>query len=359
MSGSKGDAAAKIIVILLIAVFLGTAAYSMLRENSAPAAGPVSSGGPPGAGSAAAGPASSGGPPGAGSAAAGPGQESGRQRGQGAGGEGQGAAGQRPQANAITVSAKTLERESIQQLIKLNGDVSSQSEVSVFPDTSGKIIRILKNLGDTVRQGDVIAYIDPSRPGSAYIESPVISPVGGTITSLPVTGGLTVSPSTVIAAIGSLDKLKITIYVAEKYSAYLRQNLPAYVSFTSAPGIEFGALVSMVSPVVNNKNRTIETTLNLVSQDSRIKEGMFASVRLIIREEKNTLVIPRSAIKDYNGEDTVYIIDEENLARRVPVTVGLTNDAEAQILTGLNPGDRVITAGAVTDGSPVRIAASL
>ncbi|MDR2184102.1 MAG: efflux RND transporter periplasmic adaptor subunit [Treponema sp.] len=248
--------------------------------------------------------------------------------------------------------------ESIQQVIKLNGDVSSQSEVSVFPDTSGKIIRILKNLGDPVRQGEAIAYIDPSRPGSAYIESPVVSPVGGTITSLPVTGGLTVSPSTVIAVIGALDKLKITIYVAEKYSVYLRQNLPAYVSFSSAPGEEFKASVSTVSPVVNNKNRTIETTLNLVSQDPRIKEGMFASVRLVIREEKDTLVIPRSAVKDYNGEDTVYIIDEENLARRVPVTLGLTNDSEAQVTAGLKSGDRVITAGAVTDGSPVRIAAA-
>jgi multidrug efflux pump subunit AcrA (membrane-fusion protein) len=260
-----------------------------------------------------------------------------------------------PAANAITVSAKIMERESIQQVIKLNGDVSSQSAVSVFPDTSGKIIRILKNLGDTVRQGEIIAYVDPSRPGAAYVESPVISPVEGTITSLPVTGGLTVSPSTVIATIGSLDKLKITIYVAEKYSAYLRQNLPAYVAFTSSPGIEYNAWVSSVSPVVNNKNRTIETTLNLASQDLRIKEGMFAAVRLVIREERNTLVIPRSAIKDYNGEDTVYIIDEEETARRVPVTVGLTNDSEAQILSGFNPGDRVITAGAVTDGSPVRI----
>jgi multidrug efflux pump subunit AcrA (membrane-fusion protein) len=272
--------------------------------------------------------------------------------GQAGGGQSQAA------ANAITVSAKTMVGESIQQVIKLNGDVSSQSEVSVFPDTSGKIIRILRALGDTVRQGDVIAYIDPSRPGSAYIESPVLAPVGGTITSLPVTGGLTVSPSTVIATIGSLDKLKITIYVAEKYSPYLRQDLPAYVSFTSTPGIEFDAQVSMVSPVVNNKNRTIETTLNLASQDPSVKEGMFASVRLVIREEKDTLVIPRSAIKDYNGEDTVYIIDEENLARRVPVTVGLTNDSEAQIVSGLNSGDRVITAGAVTDGSPVRIAAA-
>ncbi|MDR2102165.1 MAG: efflux RND transporter periplasmic adaptor subunit [Treponema sp.] len=359
MTGNKGDTAAKIIVIILIAAFLGTAAYSMLKGNSASpgampygaagrsAGGQVPPGGPGQAGAQTAG--AQGGQPGA---PGGPGQAGvpGNQGGQNRSSQ--------PAANAITVSAKIMERESIQQVIKLNGDVSSQSAVSVFPETSGKIIRILKNLGDTVRQGDIIAYVDPSRPGAAYIESPVISPVAGTITSLPVTGGLTVSPSTVIAVIGSLDKLKITIYVAEKYSAYLRQNLPAYVSFMASPEMEYNAWVSSVSPVVNSKNRTIETTLNLASQDLRIKEGMFAAVRLVIREERNTLVIPRSAIKDYNGEDTVYIIDGENTARRVPVTVGLTNDSDAQILSGLNPGDRVITAGAVTEGSPVRIAAA-
>jgi multidrug efflux pump subunit AcrA (membrane-fusion protein) len=344
MTGSKGDTAAKIIVIMLIMAFLGIAAYSMLGGNSGPAGGLAYAGMAPAGQGGRVQEGQSGRP------AAPPG---------GQGPVGQGSTGQnrgpQPALNAITVSAKTIEGESIQQLIKLNGDVSSQSVVSVFPDTSGKIIRILKNLGDTVRQGETIAYVDPSRPGAAYVESPVVSPVEGTITSLPVTDGLTVSPSTAIATIGSLDRLKITIYVAEKYSAYLRQNLPAYVSFSSAPGVEFSAQVSTVSPVVNNRNRTIETTLNLAAQDPRIKEGMFASVRLVIREERNTIVIPRSAIKDYNGEDTVYIIDEEGMARRVPVRIGLTNDLEAQILSGLNFGDQVITAGAVTDGSPVRV----
>jgi multidrug efflux pump subunit AcrA (membrane-fusion protein) len=341
MAVSKGDVIARVLVIILIAVFLGIAAFTMLKGGSAPAGGS----GMPASGQGAA--------PAAGGQA-----QTGQSRSQGQQGQAGGNAGRQVAANAITVSVKTLTREPIQQVIKLNGDVSSQSEVSIFPDTSGKIVRILKNLGDTVRQGETIAYIDPSRPGASYVESPVICNVSGTITSLPVTEGLTVSQSTAIAVVGSLDKLKITIYVAEKYSAYLRQNLPAYVSFTSAPGVEFTARVSTVSPIVNNKNRTIETTLNLSSQDAHIKEGMFASVRLVIREERNSLVIPRSAIKDYNGDDTVYLIDENNMARRVPIKIGLTNDLEAQIIEGLNLGDRVITAGAVTDGSPVRIAAS-
>jgi multidrug efflux pump subunit AcrA (membrane-fusion protein) len=310
---NKGDRIAKVIVIILIAVFFGIAAFNMLGAKKLPAAGNA--------------PAASGG--------------GGRQGG-----------------NAITVSAKTLQKETIRQIVKLNGDVSSQSEVNVMPDTSGKITRIVKNLGDTVQRGEVIAYIDPSRAGQSYEENPVISPVAGTITSLPFTTGSTVSQAAVVAVIGSLDNLKITIYVAEKYSAYLRRGLPAIVSFTSAPGEEFAASVSAISPVVNNKNRTIETTLLLNRKDGRIKQGMFASVHLVIREEKNALVIPRTAVKNYNGETTVYIVDENNIARRIPIDVGLTNDSDAQIISGLKEGDRVITAGSITDGSSVRIIAA-
>jgi HlyD family secretion protein len=79
---------------------------------------------------------------------------------------------------------------------------------------------------------------------------------------------------------------------------------------------------------------------------------------LVIREESGVLVIPRAAVKNYNGAPTVYIIDENNLAHRVPVTLGLTNDSEVQVIEGLSNGDQVITAGAVTDGSPVRVAAT-
>jgi RND family efflux transporter MFP subunit len=246
--------------------------------------------------------------------------------------------------------------ETIRQTVKLNGDVSSQSQVNIYPDTGGKITSIFKALGDPVRNGEIIAYIDPSRPGAAFVQSPVLAAVTGTITSLPVNTGETVSAQTVIAVVGSLNDLKITVYVAEKYSAYLKRGLSAFVSFASAPGESFEAAVSAVSPIVNSKNRTIETTLSLSKGDARIKQGMFATVDLVIREENDVMVLPVAAVKNYNGDPVAYIIDADNIARRVPVTTGLRNDTEAQILSGLAPGDLVITAGAVTDGSPVRTA---
>jgi multidrug efflux pump subunit AcrA (membrane-fusion protein) len=310
------DTIAKIVVVILFAGFLGIAAYNMAGSKTA-------------------------------STGAGPGRPPGGPLGQPG-----------PAQNAITVTAKTMEGETIRQTVKLNGDVSSRSEVNIYPDTGGKITRIVRELGDPVREGDIIAYIDPSRPGAAYVQSPVLAAVTGTITSLPVRSGDTVTAQTIIAVIGSLNDLKITVYVAEKYSAYLQRGLPAFVSFSSAPGESFEAAVTAVSPIVNSKNRTIEATLSLRKSDARIKQGMFATVNLVIREEKDTMVLPSSALKNYNGDPVVYLIDERNIAHRVPVTTGLSNDTETQILSGLTAGDQVITAGAITDGSPVRLTES-
>jgi multidrug efflux pump subunit AcrA (membrane-fusion protein) len=121
-------------------------------------------------------------------------------------------------ANAISVSVKTMKKETIQSTIKVTGDISSTSEINIFPDTSGKVTRILKNLGETVSKGEIIAYVDPSKPGSSYVSSPVIATISGTIIDLPVDIGDTVNNGTMIATIGSLTDLKITTNVAEKYA---------------------------------------------------------------------------------------------------------------------------------------------
>lgn len=260
------------------------------------------------------------------------------------------------EANTVTVSAKTIVPETIRSTVKINGEVESKSSINIYPDTSGKVTEIVKGLGASVKKGEIIAYVDPSKPGSAYAVNPVVSTVTGTVISMPVNPGDTVSTSTVIGAVGSLRDLKITVYVSEKYSGYLKKGLNAFVSFTSMPGEEFSAKVTSVSPVVNNLNRTIETVLELDKYDSRIKPGMFATVSLVIQEEDNSFVVPKSAIKTYNTDSTVFVIDENNTAKRVVVTTGISNDNDIQITSGLEEGMQVITGGSATEGSPVKVA---
>lgn len=261
-------------------------------------------------------------------------------------------------AATVTVSVKTMEPQTLQKTVLLNGEVKSRTETSIYPDTSGKVSRLLKSLGDFVRRGEVIAYVDPSRPGSAYAASPVIATVSGTLIQLPVNVGDTVSTSTALAVIGSLQDLEITVNVSEKYSSYLKDGLPAYVSLVSAPDTSYTAHIVSVSPVVNSASRTQEVDLILNQQDERIRPGMFAQVRLVILEEKDAFVVPLSAIRSYNDQPAVFVVSPDDTARRVIVALGISNDNDVQVVSGLEQGDRVITAGAVTEGIKVHVAAA-
>lgn len=304
--GNKADLIGKIIVILFIAVFTAMGIYTMMGKKSSDGGRPMG-----------------------------------------------GAANQKEAV--VTVSTKTMESETVQKTVLLNGDVNSRVETSIYPDTSGKISRILKSLGDSVKRGQVIAYVDPSRPGSAYAASPVMATVSGTLIQLPFDVGDTVSTSNAVAVIGSLQDLEVTVNVSEKYSSFLKVGLPAYVSLVSAPDTNYTAHITSISPVVRSSTRTQEVKLVLDQQDQRIRPGMFAQVRLVIMEEKDVLVVPLSAIRPFNDELSVFVVSADNKAIRRMVTTGIFNDNDIQITSGLEKGDRVIIAGSVTEGMNVHI----
>ena len=313
--GKKSDLIGKIIVIVLIAVFVAVGIFTMIGKN---AAGGMAAGGMPG-----------------------------KPRG---GGQGTG------QPAAVTVSVKTLAPETIQKTVLLNGDVASKTQTSIYPDTSGKVSRLLKKVGDSVRRGEVIGYVDPSRPGSAYAVSPVTATVSGTVIQLPFNVGDTVNTSNALAVIGSLEDLELKVRVSEKYSSYLKTGLAAYVSLVSAPDTLLLAKVTSVSPVVNTSNRTQDVVLTLDEKYAGIRPGMFAQVRLVVQEAQDTFVVPLDALRNYNDEVAVFIVTADNIAVRRIVQTGLANDNDIQITAGLMAGDQVIVAGSVTDGLPVRIA---
>ena len=119
------DNIVKIIVVALIAVFLGlTLLNSFSKKNAGGGMPGGAPGGMPGGGA----------PGGMGKMPGGPG-------------------GNGAQAlNTITVSAKEMKKETIRATVKINGDIASKMEVTAFPITSGKITQLKKNLGDSVKK---------------------------------------------------------------------------------------------------------------------------------------------------------------------------------------------------------------
>lgn len=269
-------------------------------------------------------------------------------------GAGNSSRGVSAESSAITIEAVKLVPQKITKQIKINGDVSCRSEISLYADTSGKLVRYETGVGTDVAKGDIIALIDPSKPGSSYTVSPVRSTINGTIISLQHTAGETVSASSPVATIGVLDDLEIITYVPEKYIAVLKKGLTAQISLVPFPGAIFSAVVTQVSPVVDTASRTVEIRLDVKDALKKLKPGMFAVITLVTENANGVMVVPKTAVRTYNNSLVVYVVDSGNKAKRIVVTTGLSNDASIQLVTGVKFGDQVIVSGSVSDGTLVR-----
>ena len=258
-------------------------------------------------------------------------------------------------AAVINVQAEAAEEGTFIRTTRINGEIGSDgTSVSVVPDTSGKISKILVRKGDMVKKGDVIAYVDPSRPGSSFLESPVTAPVDGEISDVPAIIGQTVSVSTPVATIVGDKTLNIVAKVPERYIGTLELGLEATFTSIAYPGEEFTGSITYISPNVDTTTRTAEIELEILSDTSKLKEGMYVSLSLVTERIENALMVPTTAVSEFTGGNIVYVADGTT-ARRTVVETGSSNGVSTVILSGLNPGDMVITAGTVADGSTINV----
>jgi multidrug efflux pump subunit AcrA (membrane-fusion protein) len=246
----------------------------------------------------------------------------------------------------------------LQAYIEVNGNIINANQIEVNPDMGGKLESVRVALGSTVRKGEVIAYVDPSKPGSSYSLSPVIAPASGTLVGTPLTVGSTVSTASTIATIAGSDGLEIETYIPEREVGQLREGLKADITLAAFPGETFAAVVTTVFPIVDSNSRTKKILLKLVKQDSRINAGMFARVKLNTRIYESVVAVPAEALVELRGINGVYALEEggEQVHFREVMT-GATVDGETEIRTGLETGMAVVIQGQqfLTDGAKVRV----
>jgi multidrug efflux pump subunit AcrA (membrane-fusion protein) len=261
----------------------------------------------------------------------------------------------------FSVRTQEVVRQTLYAHLDVNGDIVSAQQVDVFPDVAGRLVSVRAALGTFVRQGDIIAEVDPSRPGATFMNSAVYAPISGFVSRAPLSVGMNVSPNTGITTISTNGNLEINARIPEREIAGLVTGLKAEVSLQAYPGETFSATVNRVSPVVDNVSRTKLINLRFDENDGRVSPGMFARLRLNTRTYPNILSVPAEAVLSSRGTDTVFVIsyDETGLpvAQRREVSSGVTLQGWTEIKSGLNEGEAVIIQGQqlLSGGEPVRI----
>jgi len=258
---------------------------------------------------------------------------------------------------AVTVRANMIASGSIRNYTKILGDVVSNNEVKIYPNVGGKLLERKVSVGDWISKGSAIALVDPSKVGENYMPNAVESTVSGTVLSIPVHEGDTITTNTVIATIGDLSRIKISAAVPERYLANLEVGTPAEISFDAIPGLTFAAKVSEMSPTMDAASRTLDIELTLEKAESRALVGMVATIKLVTESRKNVVVAPRSSVILGSAEAYVFVIKGDNSVERRRIVLGLEGEDFYEVKKGLSPGEKVVTEGksSIANGDIVKI----
>ncbi len=255
-------------------------------------------------------------------------------------------------ARAEMMNAKTnLER--YQRLVKEG--FSTQQQYDTI-ETTYASTRASYN-ASLAKERQIAAEVE--RVKSTRMDYIMHAPMDGTVLNdYALAPGAMLSPSSPIADIADLSKLKATLRVPELKIFVVKPGMPVLLKFDALPGEEFQGAVTRIDPYVDPATRTstVEIELDNAKTGDRLRPGMFGQASIVEREFKNAVLIPQSAL--HGIEEARYVfVEQDGIAKERKVETGLRQGNEIQITGGLKPGEEVIIFGGANlkDGEKVTV----
>ncbi|MBS6058512.1 MAG: efflux RND transporter periplasmic adaptor subunit [Mixta calida] len=364
----------------------------------------------------------------------------------------------RPKQGPAAFLTATVEQRPLQQAVLADGTLSASKLVSVGAQASGQIKRLLVELGDQVKQGQLVAEIDSMTQQNALLNAQaalknieaqravkeaqlsnyraafarqkamltknltpkadyddalttlsateaeiraldaqivqaqievntaqvnlgytrIVSPIDGTVVSVPVEEGQTVNAvqsAPTLIKVANLDTMTVKAQISEADVINVQPGMKVWFTILGEPNRRYEATLRAIEPAPDSINQ--DSTSSLTSSSSsasdkkaiyyyglfdvpnpqhRLRISMSAEVHIVLGERPNALVIPATAIDTIDGKTSVQVVDNQQRVTRREIKVGLNDNVEAEIISGLKVGEKVVlsqraTADA-TSGSP-------
>jgi len=312
-------------------------------------------------------------------------------------------------AALVAVEAVKVVTAPIPQVITTVGSLRSDESITLRPESAGRISAITFQEGQRVAKGVPLVTLDPAIPraeleqaranyvlakqkfdravdlakrsfisGQAKDEAEnnvkvaeasvqlaeaklaktdIRAPFAGIIGLRSVSVGDYVKEGADLVNLEAIDPLKVDFRVPETYLRQVQVGQPLQITLDAMPGKTYEGKVSAVNPLIDAAGRSIVIRAQVGNQDTTLRPGMFARVRLITRSERDAMVLPEEALVPQGTEQFVFRVNDGKVTR-VKVETGQRRDGKVEIVNGINKGDVIVTAGQLKlrDGVSVRVA---
>ncbi len=170
------------------------------------------------------------------------------------------------------------------------------------------------------------------------------APEDGIIAKRYYQEGYYAQAGTALFSIADISVLKTVIHVPEGQVAGLAVGNEAQVALPAYPDKKIVGKITRIAPVADLPSHTFAAEVS-VDNSQGLLAGIYANVSLTAQPKENVLTIPVHAIVMRDDQQTVYTPDAEGVIQRRVLTIGYSDDKVAEILSGLDENDIIVTEG--------------
>ena len=300
------------------------------------------------------------------------------------------------------VGTMILENQEIERVLNISTNLQGYLTQNVAPSLTGKIEHIFVEVGDRVKEGDMLVRMDQNQYLTSKIQLANLEVEMSRLEALLATGSVSqqtydqtkvgydqlkqnlsflekntyvkapfegvISAKTYedgelyggqpIVVLTQVKKLKALIAVPETYYPLIKEGMHLTVKSDIYPEQTFPATIEVVYPTIDAASHTFQCKVVIPNASEKLRPGMYVTTTLGLGKE-NTIVVPYQSVEKLIGSNERFVfINENGYAKRVSVKLGQRFDEQIEIIAPeIQPGVEYIHKGQskLVDGVKIEV----
>ncbi len=172
----------------------------------------------------------------------------------------------------------------------------------------------------------------------------IVAPFDGLIGVRHVSVGTYLKSGQAITEMANIDNIRVLFPSPESFLSRLVRGAEVTVSTTAFPDKVKGK-ISAVEPVIDPGTRNAMVVARVSNPDRKFRPGMSADVEVVLSERPNALTVPSEAVFAAGNQSFVFKVKPDSTVARVGIELGTRMSDAVEVVSGLDPGDMIVTAG--------------
>ena len=190
-------------------------------------------------------------------------------------------------------------------------------------------------LKEYVKKGDLIVKLK---------DKSIVAPFNGVLGYRGLTDDVLGSDNSIIITLDDSSIIYCDLKIPENYALSIEKGLPVDVKFSGYKNKKFSGIVDMVSSRINAETRTLLTRVKIENNNYELIPGSLLEITINFNM-RNSLRVPDTSVMMEGEKVFVYIVSKENIVNKKEIEIGLRNQGNVEILSGLSLGDTIVAEG--------------